>query len=87
MKDHEAGLYGMSDDELDHLHTTLLERHRADTDQILLIEDILATRHAEAPVPTGEQNYERALGRACLDGEITASEAVLALDHFLAPVN
>ena len=69
-------------DTLKQLHDHLLESHRKILVDIERIEHEIAVRNQpEIQFPSSE-NYERALGHAILENEISASEALWALEQF-----
>lgn len=73
----------LEESELENIHGHLLENHQRVIQEIELVENALfARRHESIPFDTGIQNYERALGHACLAGEIDAQEAYEALSRF-----
>lgn len=73
----------LTTDELQNIHGHLLAQHQRVTDEIGIVESALFARHhEELPFHTGKENYERVLGRAVLDGEISVVEATEALNHY-----
>jgi hypothetical protein len=67
---------------LQQIHGHLIESHRKILVDIERIEHEIATRNQpEIQFPSSD-NYERALGHAILEGEISASEALMALEQF-----
>jgi hypothetical protein len=64
------------------IHDHLLESHRKILADIERVEREIASRdQPEIQFPSSE-NYERALGHAVLENEISASEALMALEQF-----
>lgn len=67
---------------LQQIHAYLIESHRKILLDIERVEHEIAVRNQpEIQFPSTE-NYERALGHAIMEGEISASEAILALEQF-----
>ena len=73
----------LTDQELHNIHGHLLDHHARLIGEIALVEGALFARaHEELPFESGKDNYERVLGQAVMDGEITFPEAVEALDRY-----